>query len=89
MRKERAMDDDPKHPVQEPPPDDEDEKGKVIQADEQSDTEAFDAPNDARVGSAHLGDLSEPRPAAKRGPFPKDAVRSAEVLDDPDNLNNQ
>jgi hypothetical protein len=90
MRKEPVMDDDPKHPVKEPPPDDEGEKAKVIQADEQSDTEAFDVPNDAKIGSARLGDLSDPRPVEWRdAPPPKDAVRSAEVLDDPGNLNNQ
>jgi hypothetical protein len=40
--------DDPgkKAPIQEPPPEDEANKGKVKQADKQSDTEPFDVPKD-------------------------------------------
>src|SRR5271170_5929119 len=50
--------------VQEPPDDDKD--GEHIQAEAQSDTEPFDAPTMAKVGSVRLGDIEKLTPDLKK-----------------------
>ncbi len=64
---------DKKPPIQEPPPKDEADKGKIKQADDQSDTEPFDVPKD---------DIDEQRPDLKkidRKPETFEAVGAAVV----------